>query len=173
MKWIAPNRRRDWAPDPAANTATKRADPRSEDRPSFPCLGPGAISVIIRLALSGTVGARGGGSALSQGSFSQLHDVVQDLELDLSAAVDQVHCRPRGIGHGISYQELNRDTTDAVVLANILRTDRDAHRPLPADTKLAQAVRVLARAQQDAVWSRQQIGNQIRYLLKCINLGCA
>jgi hypothetical protein len=42
---------------------------------------------------------------------------------------------------------------------------RDAHRPLPADTELAQAIRVLARAQQDAVWARQQIGNQIRDLL--------
>ena len=41
-----------------------------------------------------------------------------------------------------------------------------AHRPLPADTELAQAIRVLARAQQDAVWARQQIGNQIRDLLK-------
>ena len=30
----------------------------------------------------------------------------------------------------------------------------------------AQAIRVLARAQQDAVWARQQIGNQIRDLLK-------
>ena len=58
------------------------------------------------------------------------------------------------------------DATDAVLLANIVRTDRAAHRPLPADTGLAQAIRVLARAQQDAVWARQQIGNQIRDLLK-------
>ena len=57
------------------------------------------------------------------------------------------------------------DATDTVLLANILRTDRDAHHPLPADTELAQAIRVLARAQQDAVWARQQIGNQIRDLL--------
>ena len=57
------------------------------------------------------------------------------------------------------------DATDAVLLANIVRTDRDAHRQLPADTGLAQAIRVLARAQQDAVWARQQIGNQIRDLL--------
>lgn len=57
------------------------------------------------------------------------------------------------------------DATDAVLLANILRTDPGAHRPLPADTEAAQAVRVPARAQQDAVWSRQQIGNQIRDLL--------
>src|ERR1700759_3336450 len=58
------------------------------------------------------------------------------------------------------------DATDAVLLANIARTDPDAHRPLPADTEAAQAIRVLARAQQDAVWARQQIGNQIRDLLK-------
>jgi transposase len=58
------------------------------------------------------------------------------------------------------------DATDAVLLANIIRTDPDAHRGLPADTELAQAIRVLARAQQDAVWARQQIGNQIRDLLK-------
>jgi transposase len=57
------------------------------------------------------------------------------------------------------------DATDAVLLANIVRTDAAAHRPLPADTGLAQAIRVLARAQQDAVWARQQIANQIRDLL--------
>jgi transposase len=57
------------------------------------------------------------------------------------------------------------DATDAVLLANIVRTDRHAHRPLPADTDLAQAIRVLARAQQDAGWARQQIANQIRDLL--------
>ncbi|WP_332909680.1 IS110 family RNA-guided transposase [Nocardia gipuzkoensis] len=58
------------------------------------------------------------------------------------------------------------DAADAVLLANILRTDADAHRRLPADTELAQAIRVLARAQQDAAWSRQQVGNQVRDLLK-------
>lgn len=58
------------------------------------------------------------------------------------------------------------DAADAVLLANILRTDQEAHRPLPADTELAQAIRVLARAQQDTVWARQKLGNQIRSLLK-------
>jgi transposase len=58
------------------------------------------------------------------------------------------------------------DATDALLLANIVRTDPDAHRPLPADTEAAQAIRVLSRAQQDAVWTRQQVGNQVRDLLK-------
>ncbi|MFF0494343.1 IS110 family transposase [Nocardia sp. NPDC004068] len=58
------------------------------------------------------------------------------------------------------------DAADAVLLANILRTDAAAHRRLPADTELAQAIRVLARAQQDALWTRKQLGNQLRSLLK-------
>ena len=36
------------------------------------------------------------------------------------------------------------DEGDAAVLANVLRTDMHAHRPLPADSELAQAVAVLA-----------------------------
>jgi transposase len=53
------------------------------------------------------------------------------------------------------------DHLDAMVLANILRTDATAHRVLPADTELAQAIAVLARAQQDAVWDRTQAGNKL------------
>jgi transposase len=58
------------------------------------------------------------------------------------------------------------DRGDAIVLANILRTDMAAHRPLPNDTELAQAIGVLARAQQDAVWDRTQIHNKLRSLLR-------
>ena len=58
------------------------------------------------------------------------------------------------------------DAGDAVVLANILRTDAHAHRPIPVNTELAQAITVLARAQQDAVWNRQQVVNQLRSHLR-------
>jgi transposase len=58
------------------------------------------------------------------------------------------------------------DHGDAVVLANVLRTDLHAHRPLPADSELAQAVAVLARAQQDAVWDRVQAQNKLRSHLR-------
>lgn len=58
------------------------------------------------------------------------------------------------------------DHADAMALANILRTDADVHRPLPADSELAQASSVLARAQQDAVWNRAQLNNQLRSHLK-------
>jgi transposase len=58
------------------------------------------------------------------------------------------------------------DHGDAVVLANVLRTDMHAHRPLPADTELAQAIAVLARAQQDAVWARTTAHNKLRSHLR-------
>ncbi|MFI1154106.1 IS110 family transposase [Streptomyces sp. NPDC020817] len=66
--------------------------------------------------------------------------------------------------HAVSRKK--SDPGDALVLANILRTDMHAHRPLPADSGLARAVAVLARAQQDATWNRQQMSNQLRSLLR-------
>jgi hypothetical protein len=40
------------------------------------------------------------------------------------------------------------------------------HRPLPADSELAQAIAVLARAQQDAVWDRTCAHNKLRSQLR-------
>ena len=58
------------------------------------------------------------------------------------------------------------DHGDSLVLAGVLRTDMHAHRPLPADTELAQAIAVLARAQQDAVWDRTTAHNRLRSHLR-------
>ena len=58
------------------------------------------------------------------------------------------------------------DAFDAMVLANILRTDRDAHRPLPDDSDQVRALQVLCRAQQDAIWDKLTLTNRIRALLK-------
>ena len=58
------------------------------------------------------------------------------------------------------------DAGDAYVLANILRTDPHSHRSLPVDSELAQSIQVLARAHQDAVWDRMQIGNKLRCVLR-------
>jgi hypothetical protein len=58
------------------------------------------------------------------------------------------------------------DHGDSFVLANVLRTDIAMHRPLPADSELAQAIAVLARAQQDAVWDRTTAHNRLRSHLR-------
>ena len=58
------------------------------------------------------------------------------------------------------------DHGDAVVLANVLRTDQALHRPMPAGSELAQAIAVLARAQQDAVWDRTTAHHKLRSHLR-------
>ena len=66
--------------------------------------------------------------------------------------------------HSVSRKK--SDPGDALVLANILRTDLHAHRPLSNDSDLGRAIAVLVRAQQDSLWNRQQLANQLRSLLR-------
>ena len=58
------------------------------------------------------------------------------------------------------------DRGDAKVLADLVRTDRHNHRLLAGDTDLADAVKVLARAHQSAIWSRQRQANSLRSALR-------
>jgi hypothetical protein len=53
-----------------------------------------------------------------------------------------------------------------MLLANILRVDALAHRPLAADSELARAIAVLARGHQDAVWRRTRASNELRSVLR-------
>jgi hypothetical protein len=46
------------------------------------------------------------------------------------------------------------DAGDAHVLADLVRLDRDAHRPVAGDSDLAEGVQLLARAHQTAIWER-------------------
>ncbi|MEU0950720.1 IS110 family transposase [Streptomyces canus] len=65
-----------------------------------------------------------------------------------------------------SVSRAKSDAAGARVLANILRTDLHAHRPLPQDSEAGRAVAVLARAHQDAIWDRQQMVNRLRSHLR-------
>jgi len=58
------------------------------------------------------------------------------------------------------------DPRDAKVLANLVRTDRQNHREVAGDSELAEAVRVLARAHQNLIWSRQRQVNALRNTLR-------
>lgn len=58
------------------------------------------------------------------------------------------------------------DPGDAHVLAEIVRVDREHHRPVAGDSTTAQAVRMLARAHQSMIWSRQHETNRLRSLLR-------
>ena len=58
------------------------------------------------------------------------------------------------------------DHADAMTLAHILRVDAHLHRQLPKDSELCQAIAVLARAHQDAIWARTKAHNQLRSVLR-------
>ncbi|WP_425005021.1 IS110 family transposase [Mycolicibacterium sp. S3B2] len=58
------------------------------------------------------------------------------------------------------------DHADAMTLANILRVDAHLHRQLPADSELCQAIALLARAHQDAIWRRIKAHNELRSMLR-------
>ena len=58
------------------------------------------------------------------------------------------------------------DPGDAKVLADVVRTDRHNHREARGDSEDAAAIKVLARAHQSAIWSRQREMNALRSSLK-------
>jgi hypothetical protein len=58
------------------------------------------------------------------------------------------------------------DPGDAKVLADLVRTDRAHHRPIAGDSELAETVKVLARAHQGLIWTRQRQVNALRSTLR-------
>jgi transposase len=58
------------------------------------------------------------------------------------------------------------DPGDARVLADLIRTDRHLHREVAGDTEQVEGVKVLARAHQSLIWSRQRQLNQLRNALR-------
>jgi hypothetical protein len=58
------------------------------------------------------------------------------------------------------------DPGDAKMLADLVRTDRHNHRAIAGDSSLGDAVKLLARAHQNTIWSRQRQVNALRSSLK-------
>jgi len=58
------------------------------------------------------------------------------------------------------------DAGDAAVLASIVRTDRQHHRLVAGDSALAEGIKVLSRAQQNLIWSRQRESRRLAALLR-------
>ena len=66
--------------------------------------------------------------------------------------------------HGVSGAK--SDPGDAYVLAEVVRLDRDHHRPVAGDSAIAEHVKVVARAHQSMIWSRQRQTNTLRSMLR-------
>jgi transposase len=58
------------------------------------------------------------------------------------------------------------DQGDARVLAELVRLDRSAHRPVAGDSDLAEAVKLVARAHQSMIWDRQRHVLRLRVALR-------
>jgi transposase len=88
----------------------------------------------------------------------------------LVAAGYQVYAvNPQVVSHYRSRRGSSRaksDRGDAKVLADLVRTDRHNHRQVAGDSSLAEAVKVLARAHQSLIWSRQRHVNALRSALR-------
>ncbi|MGH2727072.1 MAG: IS110 family transposase [Actinomycetota bacterium] len=104
-------------------------------------------------------------------------DVVVGIELDrgllvgalVAAGYDVYAINPLSVDR---YRDRHRtsgaksDPGDAKVLAEIVRLDRDNQRQLAGDSELAEAIKVLARAHKDLIWSRQRQSNRLRNQLR-------
>ena len=58
------------------------------------------------------------------------------------------------------------DPGDAHVLAELVRLDRAHHRPVAGDSTIAEHVKVVTRAHQSMIWSRQRQANTLRSMLR-------
>lgn len=107
----------------------------------------------------------------------QPSDVVIGIELDRGLLVGTLVATGYAV-HAVNplsvdrYRDRHRtsgaksDPGDARVLADIVRTDRHLHRQVAGDSELAEAVKVLARAHQSLIWSRQREVNRLRNALR-------
>lgn len=74
-------------------------------------------------------------------------------------AVDRYRDRARVSG-------AKSDPGDARVLADMARTDAHQHRAVAVDSELADAIKLVARSHQSAIWSRRRLANQLRSALR-------
>lgn len=58
------------------------------------------------------------------------------------------------------------DPGDARVLADMVRTDAHQHRLVAGDSEQVEAIKLIARSHQSAIWSRRRLANQVRSALR-------
>jgi transposase len=104
-------------------------------------------------------------------------EVVIGIETDrglwvaaLSAAGYQVYAiNPLAVAHYRDRHHVSgakSDASDAKLLADLVRTDRHNHRPIAGDSLDAEAIKVLARAHQNVIWTRTRHTNALRSALR-------
>jgi transposase len=62
--------------------------------------------------------------------------------------------------------KVKSDALDALVLAEMVRTDRHLHRRVAADSAEVEGLKAFTRGHKDLIWRRQQFANQLRSALR-------
>ena len=128
--------------------------------------GPGAVGRVHELVAEG----------LGDGDVDDVEAVV-GIETDrgllvralIAAGYEVVAVNPLAVDR---YRDRHRvsgaksDPGDARVLADLVRTDRHLHRPVAGDSVEVEAIKLVARAHQNAIWSRRRVANQLRSALR-------
>jgi len=88
----------------------------------------------------------------------------------LTAAGYQVYAiNPLAVAHYRDRHHVSgakSDASDAKLLADLVRTDRHNHRSIAGDSPDAAAIKVLARAHQNVIWTRTRHTNALRSALR-------
>src|SRR5271166_2587121 len=114
---------------------------------------------------------------LIAGHAEESDQVVIGIETDrglwveaLTAAGYQVYAiNPLAVAHYRDRHHISgakSDAGDAKLLADLVRTDRHNHRRVAGDSAGAEAVKVLARAHQNLIWTRNRHTNALRSALR-------
>ena len=119
----------------------------------------------------------GGFHELVAAHVEEPSQVVIGIETDrglwvgaLSAAGYRVYAiNPLAVAHYRDRHHVSgakSDAGDAKLLADLVRTDRHNHRPIAGDRTEAEAIKVLARAHQNLIWTRTRHTNALRSALR-------
>jgi transposase len=114
---------------------------------------------------------------LIAGHAEEPDEVVVGIETDrglwveaLTAAGYQVYAiNPLAVARYRDRHHLSgakSDAADAKLLADLVRTDRHNYRPIAGDSAEAEAIKVLARAHQNLIWTRIRHTNALRNALR-------
>jgi Transposase/Transposase IS116/IS110/IS902 family len=139
-----------------------------------------AGKVLVRRRLpEGVAGVEGLHALIADhlGDDDEPSDVVVGIETDrgpwvqaliaagyLVYAVNPLQAARYREHHGVSGAK--SDPGDAHVLAELVRLDREHHRPIAGDSAVAEHVKILARTHQSMIWSRQRQTNTLRSTLR-------
>ena len=102
------------------------------------------------------------------------HEVVVGIETDrgllvralLAAGYEVVAVNPMSVDRYRDRHRTSGAKSDARVLADLVRTDRQRHRAVAGDSELAETIKLLARTHQNFVWERRRHANRLRSTLR-------